>query len=124
MHRPSLPRHPDSRSITHQSFFSPHIPFQLDYLEVLDGLCHTLALMYQAIGHHAESLKREAALFDALVKIDVKVGLFYLPPHLPSSTPSSYSPRLHSPLSLSRSSTTSLIPSRRNSRTSLPGWPS
>lgn len=59
--------------VVFESFFSPHIPFQLDYLEVLDGLCHTLALMYQAIGHHAESLKREAALFDALVKIDVKI---------------------------------------------------
>lgn len=73
-HLPSLLRHA-SRPITRQTFFSPHVPLQLDYLEVLDSLCHTLALLYQSLGHrHAESLEKEAALFEALVKIDIKVA--------------------------------------------------
>jgi hypothetical protein len=46
-----------------------------DYLEVLDSLCHTLALLYRQLGHrHAASLERDAALFEVLVKIDAKVG--------------------------------------------------
>jgi hypothetical protein len=47
------------------------VPFPLDYVEVLDSLCHVLSLLYYKFQNEALYTNQQA--FDALVKVDLKV---------------------------------------------------
>jgi hypothetical protein len=67
--RPSVYRF--NNSVVYEHLQVPHIPFDLDYVEVFLGLCTQLSRLYEKLVH--EDCYSNQVVYDAIVRLDTRV---------------------------------------------------